>query len=120
MLPAAHRMRRSREFSHVVRSGRRAGRPTLVLHVAPGSVDEPTRVGLVVSRQVGGSVIRHQVARRLRAIAAAELVSRPNGELVVIRALAPASRATSAQLRADLAKACARVDAQRPESPGSR
>lgn len=110
MLPAAHRMRRSREFSHVVRSGRRAGRPTLVLHVARNSSDEPTRVGLIVSRQVGGSVVRHQVARKLRAIAAEGLASRPSGELVVIRALRPASAATSAQLRADLQKACQRLD----------
>ena len=112
MLPAAHRMRRSREFSHVVRSGRRAGRPTLVLHVASGDAAEPTRVGLIVSRQVGGSVVRHQVARRLRAIATDGLATRPTGELVVIRALAPASTATSAQLRADLAKACERLDSR--------
>ncbi|MBJ7453850.1 MAG: ribonuclease P protein component, partial [Blastococcus sp.] len=35
MLPAQARLRRRPEFTTVVRSGRRAGRPTMVLHFLP-------------------------------------------------------------------------------------
>lgn len=110
MLPAAHRMRRSREFAHVIRRGTRAGAARLVLHVAPGDPDQPTRVGLVVGRQVGGSVTRHQVARKLRALAAEGLLTRGSGDLVVIRALPGAGQASSDELRADLAIACRRLN----------
>jgi ribonuclease P protein component len=103
-------MRRSADFSAAVRGGRRAARPTLVLHLTSRpDVDDPCRVGLVVSRSVGNSVVRHRVARRLRAISAEHLGRWSRGDLVVIRALPAAGRATSGQLRADLGTALDRL-----------
>ncbi|WP_092627946.1 ribonuclease P protein component [Actinopolyspora mzabensis] len=54
MLPAAARLRRSQDFTRVVRRGRRAGRPRLVLHALTcGAVDaEPA----VKSRAAGDAV----------------------------------------------------------------
>ena len=69
MLSAAHRLRRRVDFADTVRRGRRAARRTLVVHALVPPTDRPTdpvRAGFVVSRAVGGSVVRHQVARRLR------------------------------------------------------
>ena len=104
VLPVAHRIRRSDEFGRTVRRGRRAARRTLVVHLldAPEAADAPARVGFVVSKAVGGSVVRHAVVRRLRAQARERLDRMPAGALVVVRALPPAARASSADLARDL------------------
>jgi ribonuclease P protein component len=60
------------------------------------------RAGLVVSKAVGGSVVRHRVSRRLRHLLAPRLGELPAGAMLVIRALPPAADATSAELGGDL------------------
>ena len=102
-------MRRSTDFTAVVRSGRRAPSPTLVVHMLSRDDSEPARVGLIVSKGVGGSVIRHQVARRLRAVCAERLSDFRSGDLVVLRALPEAARASSEQLASDLEQAIGRL-----------
>ena len=61
-----------------------------------------SRVGFVVSRAVGGAVVRNRVARRLRHLVRPRLQQLPPGTLLVIRALPPAATATSAELAMDL------------------
>jgi ribonuclease P protein component len=109
-------MRRSADFTETVRTGRRAGRRTLVLHVRVPSTDgtgttpaAAPLVGLVVGRSVGGSVVRHRVSRRLRAQLAPRLHRLPAGSAAVVRALSPAATATSAQFGADLDAALDRL-----------
>lgn len=109
MLPARHRLRSRDEFTATVRRGRRAGRPTLVVHLLAAATPDPVRVGFVVNRAVGGSVVRHAVVRRLRAQVAPRLHRLPAGALVVVRALPPAASATSATLGADLDAALRRL-----------
>jgi ribonuclease P protein component len=101
VLPAAHRLHASADFTEVVRRGRRAGRPTLTVHVLPGT-EGPARAGLVVSKAVGGSVVRHRVARRLRHLLSDRVLALPPGCRLVVRAAPPAGAATSASLGADL------------------
>lgn len=110
MLPAAHRLRASREFSQVVRGGRRAGRPLLTVHLDDAGLG--TTAGLVVSKAVGGSVVRHRVARRLRHLLADRLPQLPAGTRLVVRAAPAAATATSAALGADLDRALARLAAR--------
>ncbi len=95
-------MRASWEFRDTMRHGVRAARPTLVLH-AQQLEAPPSRVGFVVSRAVGGAVVRNRVKRRLRHLAAAELGESPP-VAVVVRAL-PAAAQQSARLGDDLAGA---------------
>ena len=109
VLPAAHRMRRSGDFATAIRSGRRAGSRRLVVHVATTDEAEPTRIGLVVSKQVGNSVVRHRVARQLRAIAAERLAQWPAGQLMVIRALPSAHGSPARSLSSDLDRALSRL-----------
>ncbi|MFZ0322733.1 MAG: ribonuclease P protein component [Actinomycetes bacterium] len=114
MLPAAHRMRASDDFTRATRQGSRAGSRSVVVHtevVDPTRVEalNPTKVGFVVGKNVGGSVVRHRVARRLRAQVALRLDRWPNGRLVVVRALPAAAAATSRQLGADLDSALSRA-----------
>jgi ribonuclease P protein component len=105
-------MRRSTDFSSVVRGGVRARRGTVVVHQAVGTrVAGPPIVGLVVGKSVGGSVIRHRVSRRLRAQLAERLALLPEGSGTVVRALPEAAAADSAQLGRDLDAALARLAA---------
>jgi ribonuclease P protein component len=109
VLSAEHRLRSSREFSQVVRRGLRAGRPSLVAHLLLTGTAEPPRAGLVVSKAVGGSVVRHRVARRLRHLLRLRLDALPQGSLLVVRATPAAAAAPSAALGADLDVALGRL-----------
>ncbi len=123
MLPAAHRLCSSSDFTAVLRNGRRAGRPTLTVHYLPPTLpptlapdlapvarrEAPARAGLVVSKAVGGSVVRHQVARRLRHALQVPVGTLPAGARLVVRAAPSAATATYPQLAQDLASALARV-----------
>lgn len=63
------RLLRSSEFSRVGRDGRRVADPAFVLLVSrrePGCDGSPQRLGVTVSRKVGGAVIRNRVKRRVR------------------------------------------------------
>lgn len=89
----------------MMRTGRRAGTTSLVVHLATGSgedVTRPPRAGFVVSGKIGNSVVRHRITRRLRPLVRSRLTALPTGTDVVVRALAPASTASSTELAADL------------------
>ncbi|HEU5266513.1 MAG TPA: ribonuclease P protein component [Jatrophihabitans sp.] len=107
MLPAPHRMRRSADFARALRAGQRARRGCLVVHQQreSGPDDAPALVGLIVSKAVGGSVVRHRVSRRLRAQVAHRVDQLPPASRTVVRALPAAAQAPSAQLGADLDRA---------------
>ncbi|MCU1592728.1 MAG: rnpA [Frankiales bacterium] len=102
MLSAPHRLRASTDFTEVVARGRRAGRPRLTVHLLTGDAETPARAGLVVSKAVGSSVIRHQVSRRLRHLLRDRVEGLPSGSRLVVRAGAAAGTASSAELAADL------------------
>ena len=102
MLAAVHRLRTSAEFTETVRRGRRAGRPLLSAHLLVTADGAPPRVGLVVSKAVGGSVVRHRVSRRLRHLLRDRLALLPNGSRLVVRAAPGTATATTAGLAADL------------------
>lgn len=110
MLPSRHRMRRGPDFTRAVRTGRRAGRRTVALHlqVEPGSSAEPL-VGFVVPKAVGNAVARNRSKRRLRALVAARLDRVPAGALLVVRANSAAATATGAELGEDLDGALQRL-----------
>ncbi len=113
VLPAAHRMRRSEDFSLAVRRGRRAGSTHLAVHLLlppQGTAPlAPARVGVVVSKAVGTAVTRTGVKRRLRAVAAARIGRLPDGALAVVRATPASAAATSEMLAADLDRMLKRV-----------
>ncbi|MEV0526877.1 MULTISPECIES: ribonuclease P protein component [unclassified Streptomyces] len=117
MLPTEHRLRRREDFATAVRRGRRAGRPLLVVHLrsgatdphAPGESVPPTRAGFVVSKAVGGAVVRNTVKRRLRHLMRDRVGQLPPGSLVVVRALPGSGDAAHAQLAQDLDAALQRL-----------
>ncbi len=114
MLSAAHRLTDANAFRETTRRGRRASSRTLVLHVsvppaAAGAAPGEPRVGFVVSRAVGGSVVRHRVQRRLRHLARERVADLPAGATVVVRAQPEAAAASYDELGRDLAGCLERV-----------
>jgi ribonuclease P protein component len=60
------RLSRSAEFERVYRHGRSTANRQLVLYVFPNPAATRPRIGLSVSRKVGGAVERNKVKRLLR------------------------------------------------------
>jgi ribonuclease P protein component len=88
--PSRGRLSRSAEFERVYRQGRSTANRHLVLYAFPNPSAERPRLGLSVSRKVGGAVERNRVKRLLReAFARAEPDLR-GGQDVVIVARPPA------------------------------
>lgn len=73
------------------------------MHAASGTGSQ-SRVGFVVSKAVGGAVVRNRVERRLRHLVATELVGAPVGLDVVVRAL-PAAATAPVRVEGDLVSA---------------
>lgn len=143
MLAAAQRLRRSTDFAVAIRGGRRANRGVLVVHLDPtgsavpdlssaeitaepasdagvGQQPPPVRAGFVVSKAVGGAVVRNKVRRRLRHLVRERLDgwALPAGATLVVRALPGAADASYTRLGADLDAAVAA--ARSPRKSGRR
>jgi ribonuclease P protein component len=79
------RLSRSAEFERVYRQGRSTANRHLVLYTFPNASAESPRLGLSVSRKVGGAVERNRVKRLLReAFARNEGDLRPGQDVVVV------------------------------------
>ncbi|MFC8528996.1 ribonuclease P protein component [Nocardia sp. NPDC057227] len=143
MLPEPYRLHHRADFSRAVRRGQRIGRRDLVVHAFTHGYDqgsgtsaatgsepaqslpaEPAvriggpRFGLIVSKAVGNSVIRHRVARRLRHICAQVQPELPAEIDIVIRALPSSAAAGSDDLLRQLRAALRRLGAtERAGSP---
>ncbi|MGH3827413.1 MAG: ribonuclease P protein component, partial [Pseudonocardiaceae bacterium] len=147
LLSAATRLTRREDFAAAVRRGRRASCGCVVVHLTRVDADRASlvdgasdanaasdslasvspgagaRVGFVVGRAVGGSVVRHRVQRRLRHLMRLRMATLPAGAFLVVRALPTSAGASSAVLGADLDGALRRLIASRTASvagPGSR
>jgi ribonuclease P protein component len=98
VLPAERRVRRREDFTAAVKHGVRVGSTGLVVHATFETGDQAARGGFIVGRSVGNAVTRNRLRRRLRHVVAPRLQAAPPGTVVVVRATAAASSATSRQL----------------------
>ena len=92
------RLSRSRDFDAVYRNGRSVSTRYLTLYAfpRPEDEDEEPRLGLAVSRQVGGAVTRNRLMRRLRA-AFEQLAAVPVGRDYVLIARSGLAEAAEAK-----------------------
>jgi ribonuclease P protein component len=127
VLAAARRLRRRKDFSAAVRTGRRAGRGALVVHLqftgggpagdkpATAMASFPARAGFIVPRGVGGAVVRNRVRRRLRHLTRDRIGSLPAGATLVVRARPEAADRGYTELASDLDAALAVVSRSKDE-----
>jgi len=80
----------------------------------------PVRAGFVVSKAVGGAVVRNAVRRRLRHLVRERLSMVPAGATLVVRALPGAADASYSRLGADLDGALAAALTPRKSGRRSR
>jgi ribonuclease P protein component len=90
VLAQTHRLRNSKDFARVTKTGFRATSQHLVVYaaVSPTLTTGP-QVGLIINKSVGGSVTRHRVARQLRHSIKTELHKFSPAVQLVIRVLRP-------------------------------
>jgi ribonuclease P protein component len=113
------RLSRSADFDRVFRQGRSHAGRELVLYVFPRGESEVPRLGLSVSRKVGGAVQRNRVKRLLREAFALEGSRLPAGTDAVVvarhEANALAEREGLDGMRRALGQLVERVAAAQPE-----
>lgn len=97
MLPNSARIKSSSDFARVTKSGRRTTTDSLIAYLLlnqsnSGSnlnhkKDDIPKLGLIISKSVGNSVVRHRIARQIRHASFNYLSLLPTGSLLVIRAM---------------------------------
>jgi ribonuclease P protein component len=88
--PPRGRLSRSAEFERVYRHGRSTANRYLVLYAFPNTEVGPPRLGLSVSRKVGGATERNRVKRLLREAFAQSQGDLLSGHDLVVVARPPA------------------------------
>ncbi len=108
MLARGNRITRGADYRAVVRGGSRCAGAHTVTYVVTTTESRPARFGFIVSKQIGGAVVRNTVRRRLKAICAQSLPDVRDGADVVIRALPGAGLAEFDELRSQVVRCLTR------------
>lgn len=106
-------LRRRHSFQQNRRVGRRRRSSHFIVSLSPGPADHP-RLGLVVSRRVGGAVQRNRLKRRLREVFRTNLGRFPAATDVVVIAMAGAPALGYEEVREEILECLARLGAGRP------
>ena len=104
MLPKKARLTTSEDFAKATKSGLRLTSENLVgyLYISPvannsnnESNEQSVKCGLIINKSVGGSVMRHRIARQLRHDLAPKIDTLPTNSLFVVRVLKSAPEYTN-------------------------
>jgi ribonuclease P protein component len=104
VLPKKARLTTSEDFAKATKSGLRLTSENLVgyLYISPvannsnnESNEQPVKCGLIINKSVGGSVMRHRIARQLRHDLSPKIDTLPTNSLFVVRVLKSAPEYTN-------------------------
>ena len=88
MLPKQNRLTSTKDFQNVTKTGVRVYSDIAVIYaLANPTSQKNSEVGLIVSKVVGNSVVRHKVSRHIRNVVKELLETIPGNIQIVIRAL---------------------------------
>ena len=89
MLPKNARLTVSADFARATKSGTRVTTENFVgyLYISPVTNHDLPKCGLIINKSVGGSVMRHRIARQLRHDLAPTVDTFPMNSLFVVRVL---------------------------------
>jgi ribonuclease P protein component len=102
VLAKPNRLTRGADYRITVRRGERCSGAHSVTYVRDAGDSASARFGFIVSKQVGGAVVRNTVRRRLKAVCAEALPLVRPGADVVIRALPSSATSEFAVLREEV------------------
>lgn len=87
MLPKINRLNSAKDFQNVTKTGVRVYCDVAVIYaLANPSSQQNSQIGLIVSKLVGNSVVRHKTSRQIRNIVKEILPQIPSNIQIVIRA----------------------------------
>ena len=110
MLARPYRLTRGSDYRLVVRRGSRCGGARVITSMLTTGESRAARFGFIISKQVGGAVVRNTVRRRLKAVCAEALPLVPEGTDVVIRALPASATASYAELSTEVNRCLGRLN----------
>lgn len=124
MLSAKYRMRSSDDFARTIQGGKRQHTSTVTVYASPCpshiEAGLSSKVGFVVSKKVGNSVVRHRVVRQLRHAVKPLLLHIQVPTFLVVRARPNAATVSFSELSRDLTYAfeklglvCVQIEAER-------
>lgn len=105
MLAKSNRVVRGDDFRATMRRGRRLAAVHAVVFVSDRAEAQPARFGFVISKAVGGSVVRNRLRRRLKAISRELVDGGLTGTDVVVRVLPGCDRLDWANLHNEITAA---------------
>ena len=100
-LPAEHRVKRRRDFLHISKSGRFNRSPHFLVFTLE-RIDGPTRLGVTVTRKIGGAVVRNRIKRYLREFFRIEYISLPLATEISIIAKRGAEKLSFQEIQCEL------------------
>jgi ribonuclease P protein component len=93
VLSKSARLTESSDFARTTKSGHRVATEFFVGYLYLTGTNESPKAGLIISKSVGGSVLRHRIARKARHAIAENISALPEGALLVLRAIGKAEKA---------------------------
>jgi ribonuclease P protein component len=98
--PRHQRIVRGSDYRLIYGGGLKFNSESLVLFARPSNLDYP-RLGITVSRKIGGAVVRNRVKRVFREVFRRSCADLPNHFDFVVNAKRPSANAAYSQLRAE-------------------
>jgi ribonuclease P protein component len=107
-LPRTERLRKRAVFQKVQGRGKKLQTDHFIVFTLPNDSVKPARLGVTVSRKVGGAVVRNRVKRLVREAFRRQKTLFPRGLDVVLIAKKQAAEAEYEQVYREIEKLCKR------------